>query len=69
MMSKWDPNEANRHTGYNKNLPEISIWSQTEAHMHEKTEPYIMEAIMHETLKVFIRAAGFREAYCIYYIT
>ena len=39
------------------------IERQAEAHIHDKTEPYIMEAILQEIRKVVIRAAGFREAY------
>ena len=40
----------------------MKIWNQTEAQIHTKTDPEIMEAILQEIRKVFIRAAGFREA-------
>ena len=42
--------------------PKMKTQKQTDT----KKDPYIMETIMHETLKVFNRAAGFREAYRIY---
>ena len=35
---------------------------KTEAYIYNKKKPYIMEAILQEIRKVFITAAGFREA-------
>ena len=68
MTSKWTPNEPQMDPKWYKMKPEMKIRRQLEAHIHNKTEPYIMKAIMQETRKVFNKAAGFREAYWISYI-
>ena len=56
-------NEAQMDPAWHKMVPRIKIRGQTEAHTHKETQQYIMEAIMHETLKVFNRASEFREVY------
>ena len=40
--------------------PDMKTRKYPEAYIYSKKEPYIMEAILQEIRKVFIRAAGFR---------